>query len=116
MKLLRQMLLVLAICFAGEMVHKLLRIPIPGSVMGMLILFICLCTGVIKVEMLAEITEFLMNYLAFFFIPAGVSLVAYLDILNANITAIFGISLITTVLVLTVTGHTVQLFKGGRKS
>lgn len=111
MKLLRQLLLLLSICFAGEWLHRFFHIPVPGSVLGMVILFTGLCTGVIKLEMLSEISRFLIDHLAFFFVPAGVGLLACMDLLRANWAAILGISFITTVVVMAVTGHTVQILK-----
>ncbi|MCX7709499.1 MAG: CidA/LrgA family protein [Clostridia bacterium] len=113
MKLLRQLLIILAICFLGEILHRFLRIPVPGNVIGMLLLFGCLCTGILKLDTISEITSFLMDHLAFFFIPAGVGLLAYMTILKENWAAIIGISLVTTVLVMVVTGYTVQLSKRG---
>lgn len=111
MKLLRQLFLILFICFLGEAVHKVLGIPIPGSVIGMVLLFLCLCARIIKLEMISEIAGFLINHLAFFFIPAGVGLLAYMNVLKNSWVPIVGISFITTVIVLIVTGYTVQLLK-----
>lgn len=111
MKLLRQFGIVLAIWLLGEALHQLLYIPIPGSVLGMLILFLCLCTGIIKVEMLEEISRFLLDHLAFFFVPAGVGLITSMKILKADGLAILGISIVTTILVLGITGQTVQFIK-----
>ena len=111
MKLLRQMLIILLICIAGEIIHELFNLPIPGNVIGMVLLFVCLCTGIIKLEMIAEISKFLIDHLAFFFIPAGVGLIAYFDLLKENFIAIFGISLIVTIVVMAITGQTVQILR-----
>ena len=111
MKLLRQMLIILLICIAGELIHEFLNLPIPGNVIGMVILFVCLCMGIIKIEMIAEISKFLIDHLAFFFIPAGVGLIAYFDLLKENFIAIFGISLIVTIVVMVITGQTVQILR-----
>jgi len=111
LKLLRQMLIILLICIAGELIHEFLNLPIPGNVIGMVILFVCLCMGIIKIEMIAEISKFLIDHLAFFFIPAGVGLIAYFDLLKENFIAIFGISLIVTIVVMVITGQTVQILR-----
>jgi len=112
MKLLRQFLIILIICFIGEVLSKVVHIPLPGSIIGMILLFICLLLGVIKLEMLEEISKFLLDHLAFFFIPAGVGLLAYVGILKENLLPILVICFITTFLVMIVTGWTVQLIKG----
>jgi len=105
------MLIILLICIAGEIIHELFNLPIPGNVIGMVLLFVCLCTGIIKLEMIAEISKFLIDHLAFFFIPAGVGLIAYFDLLKENFIAIFGISLIVTIVVMAITGQTVQILR-----
>lgn len=67
MKLLRQFLIILIICFIGEVLNKVVHVPLPGSIIGMILLFICLITGVIKLEKVDEISRFLIDHLAFFF-------------------------------------------------
>lgn len=111
MKLLRQLCIILCICFAGEAIHKLLNLPVPGNVIGMVILFICLCTGIIKLEMIDDISRFLLDHLAFFFLPAGVGLIACLSILKSNWFAILFITFTVTIMVMVVTGYTVQFIK-----
>ena len=111
MKLLRQFLIILIICFIGEVLSKVAHIPLPGSIIGMILLFICLLLGIIKLEMLEEISKFLLDHLAFFFIPAGVGLLAYVGILKENLVPILVICFLTTFLVMIVTGWTVQIIK-----
>lgn len=111
MKLLRQFLIILFICFIGEVLNKVVHIPLPGSIIGMVLLFICLLTGVIKLEMIEEISKFLLDHLAFFFIPAGVGLMGYIGILSANLLPFLVICIVTTILVMIVTGYTVQIIK-----
>ncbi|MCY6960221.1 CidA/LrgA family protein [Clostridium brassicae] len=108
MKLLRQTLIILSIYFLGNLLQNLLHLAIPGSVLGMVILLICLCTGVIKLEMIEEISNFLLDHLAFFFIPAGVGLISYFSILKDNWVSILIISLLSTILVMSFTGSTIQ--------
>jgi len=115
LKLLRQLLLILTICFSGEVINRLFGLPIPGNIIGMIMLFLCLYTVIVKLEMIADIARFLLDHLAFFFVPAGVGLMAYLDIIESSWPTILLISLITTIIVMLITGHTVQLLKGGKK-
>jgi len=84
----------------------------------MLILFFGLYTGVIKLNMIGKISDFLLENLAFFFLPAGISLITCFALLEGKWTAILVVSLISTVVTLAVTGLTVELVKRslGRKS
>lgn len=112
MKLLRQFLIVLIICVIGEVLNKVVHVPLPGSIIGMILLFVCLLTGVVKIEMIEDISKFLLDHLAFFFIPSGVGLMAYAGILKKNLVPILVICFVSTILVMIATGMTVQLLKG----
>ncbi len=114
MKLLRQTGIIIGICFLGALLQKFLNIPVPGNIIGMMILFICLCTGMIKLDAIKEISNFLLNYLAFFFIPAGVGLIACGKILNGHWIAFLAVCFITTVIIMVVSGYSVQLLKRGQ--
>ncbi|MCY6484786.1 CidA/LrgA family protein [Clostridium aestuarii] len=116
MKLLRQASIILIICFLGEIIHSTFNLPIPSSVLGMLILLACLCLGLIKLEMIENISNFLLDYLAFFFVPAGVSLISCFSLLRDKWLPILTISLISTVIIISVTGIIVQLIIIRRKN
>jgi len=107
-KLLRQFGTIIIICFVGEFINKLLNIPIPGNVIGMIILLLLLSRGIIKLEEIDEIAGFLLDHLAFFFIPAGVNLLTNLDMMKGQWLAIMTVILLTTILVMIVTGLTIQ--------
>ncbi len=111
MKYLRQFLIILIFCTIGEVLSKVVHIPLPGSIIGMILLFIGLLTGIIKLEMIQEVSQFLLDHLAFFFIPAGVGLLAYVGILKQNLIPILIICFVTTFLVMIVTGWTIQAIK-----
>ncbi len=71
MKYLRQLLLILSISFAGEVLKYFLPFPIPASIYGMVILFIGLLTGRIRLEAVKETGKFLIEIMPVMFIPAG---------------------------------------------
>ncbi len=109
--LLKQFSIILCIFFLGELIQKVSGLPIPGNVMGMLILFFSLYTGIINLNMIGKISDFLLENLAFFFLPAGISLINCFAQLEGKWTAILVISLISTVVTLGVTGLTVEFVK-----
>ena len=63
MKYIRQFLIILAISFIGELLKYVLPLPIPASIYGMAILFVCLMTGWIKLEAVKETGKFLIQAL-----------------------------------------------------
>lgn len=111
MKLLRQSCLILGICFIGEALNNLLNLPIPGNVLGMIILLILLGTGVVKLEKIEEISSFLLEHIAFFFVPAGVGLLSCFGLIKGNLFQIIFITLMSTIIIMAVTGLTVQILK-----
>lgn len=111
MKLLRQLLIISLFCFSGEFIQALTGLPIPANVTGMVLLFLALCTGIVKLEAISEISRFLLDHLAFFFVPAGVGLAAYLGLLQDSWSAILIISFVVMAIVIAATGYTVQLLK-----
>ncbi|WP_099187246.1 CidA/LrgA family protein [Tepidibacter mesophilus] len=114
MKSFRQLGIILFICFLGEVISNFLPFPLPGSIVGMILLFISLITGIIKLYMIEDISNFLLNNLAFFFIPPGVGLISSLDILKGQWFILFFISIVSTILVIFTTGFTIQILKRRR--
>ncbi len=109
--MLKQFSIILSIYFLGELLQKAFGLPVPGNILGMLILFFGLYTGVIKLEMIDRISDFLLDNLAFFFLPAGVSLITCFAVLEGKLTAVIGVSILSTVIILGVTGLTVEFVK-----
>ncbi|TDT63349.1 CidA/LrgA family protein [Fonticella tunisiensis] len=111
MKLIRELSIVLAISFAGELLHRFFISAIPGSVIGMLLLFGALCMGILDVKEIETTSEFLLKHLAFFFVPAAVGLITCLGIISSNLIGILGVLVISSVVVIITTGFTVQILK-----
>lgn len=115
MKLLRQVLIIALICVTGDLIHNTLNLPIPGSIIGMIILFICLYLKIIKLEYIKEITDFLLDHLPFFFIPAGVGLISCFSLLKANLIPIISITIISTIITMVSTGTIAQFIVRRKK-
>lgn len=77
MKLLKQLGIILTIYVGCEAVMALVPVNFPGSVLGMLVLFVLLSTGVLRLEQIQDVANFLLSNMTLFFIPAAVGLGAY---------------------------------------
>jgi holin-like protein len=108
LKLFREALIILGIYLVGEFVSTSLHLPIPGNILGMIILFVLLYTKVVKVENISNVTNFLLDHLAFFFIPAGVGLMASMGIIKSTWWQLLVVCLSTTVIIIGATGIIVQ--------
>ena len=97
-------------CLAlGDLVVFLTDIKLPSSIVGMLLLTLFLKLGWIKLQWVQGLSDFLGANLGFFFVPPGVALMLYFDIIAAQFWPIVIASLVSTLLVLIVTGWVHQL-------
>ena len=110
MKLLRECLIILVIYFVGEFISSTFRLSIPGNISGMLLLLALLMTNVVKVEQIETVSNFLLDHLAFFFLPAGVALITALGILKLDGIQLVIIAIVSTLVVMSVTAILVQFF------
>ncbi|BEH00227.1 CidA/LrgA family protein [Bacteroides sedimenti] len=97
-------------CLAlGELTVYLTGIKLPSSIIGMLLLTLFLKLGWIKLHWVQGMSDFLVANLGFFFVPPGVALMLYFDIITAQFWPIVIASIVSTILVLFVTGWVHQL-------
>lgn len=87
-------------------------IPCPSSIIGMVLLFILLCCKVVKLEHVEELGNFLLDKIGFLFVPSGIALIKYLDIMKTEGLQISLIIGITTAILLVGTGWCAQLILG----
>lgn len=111
MKYIKQIFWIFMFALAGEALSLLIPIAIPGSVIGMVLLFFALHFGWLKMEKVADVGNFLTDNMAIFFVPAGVGLMAHLDILASIWVRLLCIIFISLVAVLTFVGTIVQRTK-----
>jgi holin-like protein len=97
-------------CLAlGELIVYLTGIKLPSSIIGMLLLTTFLKLRVIRLEWIKSLSDFLVANLGFFFVPPGVALMLYFDIIEAQFLPIAVATVASTALVLAVTGWVHQL-------
>ena len=84
MRYLRQLMIVLIPYVLGTVLQLTLKLPIPGSVIGLILLFLGLQIGIVKIEMIEELCEFLLSNMSFLFIPAGVGLMTAFGVLKGK--------------------------------
>ncbi len=93
----------------GEIIRYLFHLAIPGSIIGMILLTLSLEFKIIKLHQVKDVSDFLIRNMAFFFIPPGVGLMVNLELIADNWLAITAATLLSTVLVLLVTGWVAQI-------
>lgn len=99
MKYLKQFLIILAISFIGEILKYIVPLPIPASIYGMVIMFICLQTKILMLDDVKSVGKFLIEIMPVMFIPAGVGLMSSWGTLKP---VLVPVSVITVVVIITV--------------
>lgn len=88
---------------------------IPGSVIGMVLLFAALCLKWVKPGRIKPVARFLCDNMSLFFVPAGVGVVNALDVLSEYWEAVLVACAVSTVLVIVVVASVQQWFEKHRK-
>ena len=103
-------------CLAiGELAVHYTGINLPSSIIGMLLLTILLKVGWIKLSWVKGISDFLVDTLPFYFVPAGVGVMLYSDLILSSFWTILVASLGSTIIVLIVTGWAHQYVRNWNK-
>ena len=95
--------MILLFSFIGEFFRMVIPLPVPASVYGLVLLLAALLTGVIKLDQVEGAADFLIEIMPVMFIPAAVGLLNAWDVLRPG-----GVTVVTTVLVMGVTGQVTQ--------
>ncbi len=86
-------------------------LKLPPSIVGMILLLLLLMTGAVKLKDVEDVGNFFNKNIAFFFVPAGVAIMAYFNLLASNLWTILISTIVSIVLVLMVTGWTHQILR-----
>jgi holin-like protein len=106
--MIKQCAIIFGCLFMGELLVYLTGIKVPSSIVGMLLLTAFLKFRVIKLQQVKSIADLFISNLAFFFIPPGVAIMLYFDLLKKELAAIVIASFVSTLIVLAVTGWVYQ--------
>lgn len=99
-----QLAIIFGISFIGELLNALLPLPVPASVYGLVILFLLLCTKIVKLEQVETVSEYLMAIMPLFFIEPTVGIINSYGLVKGNILALFIACFLSFVAVIAVTG------------
>ena len=96
--------IILLMLLLGNGLSSAINGIIPGSVIGMVLLFLALLSKIIKPETIRKPAGYLINHMSLFFIPAGVGLMTAKDLIASHWVSIIVSSVVSTVVVLAVVG------------
>lgn len=107
--MIRQCFILFGCLAIGEFVVWLTNITVPSSIIGMLTLTFFLKTGIVKLDSVKGMADFLVANLAFFFVPPGVALMQNFDLIAGEFWQIVIAAILSTVFVMLAAGWMYQL-------
>ena len=119
MKIMSQIGIILGICWVSTVVEAVLPFSFPATVIALVLTLLLLVCKVIKNEQIKDFSDFMLGNMAFFFIPVGVNIINYLDVLKSNAVQLMIICVVSTILTFAVTAYSIKftlylMKKGGK--
>lgn len=93
-----QLVIIILYSYIGDSLASYFSLSIPGSIIGLLLLFASLQLGVLKLRWVEDAGNWLKGNIAFFFVPVTVSIMTYFDILHANLFELSIILIVSTLI------------------
>lgn len=87
----------------GELIVYFIDIPVPGNILGMVLIFVALKLKIIKLETVKPASNILINYMMLFFVPFGVGLLSYFDFIKVHWIILVVAASVSTLMTLYVT-------------
>lgn len=117
MRMVKGIFIILLFYFIGQVISYLISGFIPGSIIGMMLLFVCLCLKVkgITVENVRDVANTFTKNMAIFFIPAGAGLLGSFGLISKFWMSILIICSVSTILVIIVVALVQQQMEKRKK-
>ena len=80
-QLVRSLVILYIILLLGNLISRYIPLGIPGSIWGLLLLFLGLTTRIIRLEWIYLGSSLLIRYMAVLFVPVSVGIIKYYDLL-----------------------------------
>ena len=117
MKYLNQFLIIMGFALIGEVLQRILPLPIPASVYGIALLFLALCFGLVKLEQVKEAGGFLSSLLPLLFVAPTVGILENWALIRNALLPMILLILASTVLIFGISGRIAQaILKKGEKN
>ncbi|WP_394157511.1 antiholin-like murein hydrolase modulator LrgA [Bacillus altitudinis] len=97
------------VMFVSNLISMYLPIPMPASVIGLVLLFILLTTKIVKLEQVEQLGSSLTGLISFLFVPSGISVIQSLGVMQEVGVQVVGVIIIATIMLLAATGLFSQL-------
>lgn len=109
LKFFQEFFIILFFSVLGEGIRILTHLPVPGSILGILFLFLAFEMKVLSPDKIGKTGDFLLNNLTILFVPAGVGLLDYFGDIAAIWPVLLGAVVVCSIATLAITGKTAEL-------
>lgn len=106
--MLTEFLIIISINYIGIILSSIFHLPIPGTILALILFFVLLYTKILKLEKVEAVSNFLLMNMMLFFLPPAINIIAVQDKLQGQILKIIIVMVITTFLTMGITGKLVQ--------
>ena len=108
MKYIKQLLIILIFSLAGELLQLLLPIPIHASVYGLILLFLALCTKLVRLDQIESVSQFLIDIMPILFVAPAVNLLDSWALIAPDLAPICIIVVLSTLVTFFISGALTQ--------
>lgn len=108
MKMFKELSLLLLYSVIGEGVRMFFHLPVPGSIIGILLLFLSFQTKLLKPTAIEDTANFLLNHLTILFVPAGVGLMQCYGAIKYTWPILLGAVVVCSLVSLVAVGKTAE--------
>lgn len=107
--MLKELIIILCVNYAGLLISSFLHLPIPGAILGMLLMLLLLVSGVLKIEKIEKVANFFLLNMAVFFISPTMRILDLMHVLAKDFAKIIFLMMLTTFFTMGVTGKAVEI-------
>lgn len=111
MKLIKQFAIIFSIYSISDIFCKSLKLAIPGNVIGMLLLFVLLMTGIIKENHIDKASDILISNMSLLFVPATLAIMEEYKYIKEEIIPFIIVCVFMVIVIMVSTGLTAQVLE-----
>jgi holin-like protein len=111
MEIIKELGLIIAFGYAGELAARFLPIKLPAGVLGIVLVFAALSLGILRPRHFGKTADFVSANMAFFFLPLAVSILQNYQAVSPVLFQLIALCVISTLITFAVSYATVRLLR-----
>lgn len=116
MKYLRQVTIIFAAALLGELLRRIIPLPVPASVYGLVLMFGALYFGVVRVEQVKETSDFFIDLMPLMFVTPAIAILTHFAAVRRIIFQFTAVAVISTLVSIGAAGLAAQfVIRRGRR-